>query len=170
MAAQKQPAPTDPPGEQAVSGTPLSGLTLDALRDLMRTWGEPAYRAAQIFRAVQKEGRLDPHEMTNLPTALRARLAEACPPAAKQVEVQTSQDGTSKFLFALADGRRVESVLIPEQGRTTVCVSSQVGCPIGCIFCASGVGGLIRTSQQPRSSSSYWLSERGLASGRATWC
>jgi 23S rRNA (adenine2503-C2)-methyltransferase len=124
--------------------TPLSGMSLDMLRDWMRANGEKPFRAAQVHRAVQVEGRLDPEDMTNLPIALRTRLAEAAPPATTIVEVQTSEDGTAKFLLALADGNRIESVLIPEGKRQTVCVSSQVGCPIGCIFCASGVGGVIR--------------------------
>jgi 23S rRNA (adenine2503-C2)-methyltransferase len=75
---------------------------------------------------------------------LRERLADLARPATSLVERQDSADGTTKFLFALADGRRVESVLIPEDGRNTVCVSSQVGCPIRCVFCASGVEGLVR--------------------------
>ena len=60
------------------------------------------------------------------------------------VEVEESDDGTWKLLLGLADGARVETVMIPEDDRRTVCVSTQVGCPIGCVFCASGVGGLVR--------------------------
>ena len=124
--------------------TPLSGMTLDELRDWMRELGEKPFRAAQIHRAVHVEARLDPEQMTNLPQALRHRIAEAAPTATEEVEVQVSDDGTAKFLLGLRDGTRIETVLIPEGKRKTVCVSSQVGCPIGCIFCASGVGGVVR--------------------------
>ncbi len=123
---------------------PLSGMTVDALRDLLVGMGQPPYRAKQVFQSVQQRAELDPHGMTNLPLALREQLAGAARPALEVVEVQTSEDGTTKFLFQLEDGKRVESVLIPEGDRNTVCVSSQVGCPIRCVFCASGVKGLIR--------------------------
>ncbi|MDJ0523543.1 MAG: 23S rRNA (adenine(2503)-C(2))-methyltransferase RlmN [Planctomycetota bacterium] len=126
------------------SSAPLAGLTLDELRDRLVALGEPPYRAKQIFQAVQQRGVLDPREMTTLPLELRERLAEEISPATELVEVQTSEDGTTKFLFGLHDGKRIESVLIPEDGRNTICVSSQVGCPIRCVFCASGVEGLIR--------------------------
>ncbi|MHC5010113.1 MAG: dual-specificity RNA methyltransferase RlmN [Planctomycetota bacterium] len=129
------------------SDTPvcLSGLTLDAMEALLVSWGEPRYRAKQVFHAVQRESQLDPVAMTVLPRPLRERLArETVPSATREIEVQASEDGTRKFLLALADERRIETVLIPEGRRRTVCVSTQVGCPIGCVFCASGVGGLVR--------------------------
>lgn len=123
----------------------LAGLSLDALRDLLVSWGEPPYRAKQVFEAIQAQGRLDPEALTTLPKALRTRLAhDAVLPATRLEEAQESADGTTKLLLALADGRRVETVIIPEGERRTVCVSTQVGCPIGCVFCASGVGGLVR--------------------------
>jgi len=111
---------------------------------LVATWGEPSFRAKQIFQAVQRDGVLDPDQITTLPLALRERMKERAAPAMKLVEVQTSKDRTRKYLFELADGKRIESVLIPEADRATVCISAQVGCPIACIFCASGVRGLIR--------------------------
>ena len=123
----------------------LASLTLDAFEALMAAWEEPRYRAAQLFHAVQREGRTDPAAITTLPAALRKRLAaETGAPATRVVEVQTSDDGTKKYLLALRDGKQVEAVLIPEGRRRTVCVSTQVGCPIRCVFCASGVEGLIR--------------------------
>jgi len=122
----------------------VAGLTLDDLREHLISMGEPPYRAKQIYQSVHQRGVLDPYAMTNLPLALRERLAATLRAATAQVEAEVSADGTTKFLFALEDGRHIESVLIPEAGRSTVCVSSQVGCPMGCVFCASGVGGLIR--------------------------
>jgi 23S rRNA (adenine2503-C2)-methyltransferase len=122
----------------------LAGLGLGELESLLGAWGAPRYRARQVFRAVQRRGVLDPRAMTTLPASLRERLAAGSRPATGLLEAQTSADGTTKFLFGLADGRRVEAVLIPEDGRATVCVSTQVGCPLRCVFCASGVGGLVR--------------------------
>jgi 23S rRNA (adenine2503-C2)-methyltransferase len=123
----------------------LSGTTLEGLRALLASWGEPAYRADQVFGFVWREGVLDPERMTTLPKALRARLGEAVTARATTVvEAEEAADGTVKLLLGLADGARVETVLIPEGDRRTVCVSTQVGCPIACVFCASGVGGLVR--------------------------
>lgn len=131
--------PADGPGTP-----PLSGMSLDAMRDLLVAMDEPPYRAKQVFQAVQQRGQLDPTDMTALPIALRQRMAAQLTPALALIEEQASEDGTTKYLFELADGKRVETVLIPEGDRNTVCVSSQVGCPIRCVFCASGVEGLIR--------------------------
>jgi 23S rRNA (adenine2503-C2)-methyltransferase len=124
--------------------TSLAGLSRDDLRRLLVGWGEPAYRADQVFHAVWREGVLDPAAMTALPRALRERLAAETAAATTVEETQASGDGTVKWLLRLADGRRIETVLIPEDDRRTVCVSTQVGCPIGCVFCASGVGGQVR--------------------------
>jgi 23S rRNA (adenine2503-C2)-methyltransferase len=136
------PAPAPTPGQALPA---LSGLSLEALRALLVGMGEPAYRATQVFSFLWREGVLDPEAMTTLPRALRARLAQATRPSATTVlEVEESRDGTWKLLLGLRDGARVETVMIPEGDRRTVCVSTQVGCPIGCVFCASGVGGLLR--------------------------
>jgi 23S rRNA (adenine2503-C2)-methyltransferase len=123
----------------------LAGLPREALRELLRSWGEPPYRADQAFRALWREDVSDPAAMSALPRAVRDRLATETRVRATEVqEALASQDGTTKWLLRLADGRAVETVLIPEGERRTVCVSTQVGCPIACVFCASGVGGLVR--------------------------
>ena len=122
----------------------LSADLPDELAARLTAWGEPAYRARQVFGALHARGRLDPRTITTLPVALRERLAAEAPPATAIRERQDARDGTTKLLLGLADGRAVESVLIPEKDRVTVCVSTQVGCPIRCVFCASGVRGLIR--------------------------
>jgi 23S rRNA (adenine2503-C2)-methyltransferase len=140
--ATAAPPPTPPP---AVAPATLTGLAPADLRGRFAAVGLPGYRADQVFRALWRQGAPSYEAMTVLPAALRASLAASLPFAATEVlEVQASDDGTVKWLLGLADGRRVETVLIPERGRTTVCVSTQVGCPIGCVFCASGVGGLVR--------------------------
>ena len=111
-------------------------------------WGEPAYRGKQIFDWIHRQGVLDPDEMSNLPKSLRARLKEEG--MGWPVEIVSSHeaaDRTRKLLLGMPDGERVETVLIPQLNDDSVvtqCISSQVGCAMGCVFCASGVAGLKR--------------------------
>lgn len=139
------PAPRSPaPGSPADGRPALAALPPAELEALLSAWGEPRYRAQQVLEAFWG-GAPSFEAMAALPRALRERLDAALRFAVTCVlEAETSADGTTKWLLGLADGRRVETVLIPEGGRTTVCVSTQVGCPVGCVFCASGVGGLVR--------------------------
>ena len=118
------------------------------LRELLKGWGQPVYRARQICEWVWQRGASDYAEMTNLPAALRERLAAELPlQRAAATEHLESSDGARKFLLRFADGVAVEAVGIPDTGsdhRLTVCVSSQAGCALGCVFCATGRGGLTR--------------------------
>jgi 23S rRNA (adenine2503-C2)-methyltransferase len=119
---------------------------------LCRAWGEPAYRARQLARWLYTEQVFDPSAMLDLPLTMRERLELEAVPFSLELVVERSADQgrTSKALFKLRDGGSVESVLMryPESGRTrarrTVCVSSQVGCAVGCPFCATGLLGLKR--------------------------
>jgi 23S rRNA (adenine2503-C2)-methyltransferase len=105
---------------------------------------EPAFRARQVWNGLHRRG-LRPEEMTDLPFPLRARLAEALPPALTELTCRSADGGaTQKWLWLLADGRQVESVLMRYADRVTVCVSSQAGCAMGCTFCATGQGGFDR--------------------------
>jgi 23S rRNA (adenine2503-C2)-methyltransferase len=106
--------------------------------------GEPAYRTRQVWRSLH-EGR-EPEEMTDLPKALRARLAGELVPGLQPVTRSVNADGdTTKWLWSLADGARVETVLMTyASGRVTVCVSSQAGCAMACTFCATGQAGFER--------------------------
>jgi 23S rRNA (adenine2503-C2)-methyltransferase len=108
--------------------------------------GLPRYRAAQIVGWLYAHGARSFGEMTTLSKALREELArEFIITDIQPLRVVASQkDRTKKFLFGLADGAAVETVLLPEGKRSTVCVSTQVGCAFGCLFCASGAGGLAR--------------------------
>jgi len=118
----------------------LPALRADALAALVAQWGEPAFRARQILDWRAK-GVLEPDAMRNLPRALRARMHEALDcPALSLLRRECSADGTRKYLFALTrlPGKAVESVMIPEAGRVTVCVSAQVGCVFDCPFCHTG--------------------------------
>ncbi len=108
--------------------------------------GQPSYRAGQIFSWVHEKQVDSFDDMTNLPKALREALARDFEPKPlTELERQCSKiDGTNKFLFELADGETIESVFMPYKHGNSVCVSSQVGCAMGCVFCASTVGGRVR--------------------------
>lgn len=116
------------------------------LTALMREWGEPEYRAKQVLHWLYKEFVSDFAQMTNLPAALRSKLHSALRlGSAEIVAQQISTDGwTRKALLKMRDGDTVEAVLMLYYDRATVCVSSQVGCAMGCTFCATGQMGFTR--------------------------
>lgn len=141
-------------------------------REAMLSLGEKPFRAEQVFRWIHERGVLDPEQMTDLSKSLRERLkADGFAPPAKVVDVHAAADGTRKLVLELAQGARVECVIIPmtdlagadadasaapeddeddadanapEKSRVTLCVSTQYGCAMGCVFCASGQAGLQR--------------------------
>lgn len=121
-------------------------LDLPALTEIVTTWGEPAFRAKQIWTGLYKNFWQSPDEFTNLSKGLREKLA-----AEARFDVLTptlkldSTDGqTRKTLFNLPDGRQVEAVLMRYERRRTLCISTQVGCAMGCTFCATGQMGFTR--------------------------
>ncbi len=124
----------------------LLDLTCDQLKGLLVSWGEPAYRANQIWGWLYRSLVSDFQEMTNLPKGLRERLAEATILRTMQpLEEKVSADGlTRKVLFALRDDQTIESVLMLYEKRRTACISTQVGCAFGCVFCATGQSGFVR--------------------------
>lgn len=136
------------PVELQVEGRlPLVGKTGAELRDLLAEWGQPAYRAGQLFQWLYQKGARSFDEMTNLPRALREQLAAVAVPgcAAEDTRQHAPATRTTKFLFRmLADGTKAESVLMGHDYGWSVCLSSQVGCRMGCAFCASTLGGLVR--------------------------
>ena len=107
---------------------------------------EPSYRAKQIYEWVALKRVCDPDKMTNLSVSLREKLKEAfacC--TVKVAETRSAQDGSCKLLLTLADGESVEcAIIVARDGRNTFCLSTQVGCPVRCSFCASGEHGLVR--------------------------
>jgi 23S rRNA (adenine2503-C2)-methyltransferase len=116
-----------------------------ALRDIFSARGWPAYRAEQVLGWLYRSDAESIEAMTNVPSAIRERLAEEFDVDALTVEAtQRSVDGTVKLLLGAADGARIEAVLIPEERRHTLCVSTQVGCPLTCDFCATGALGFTR--------------------------
>lgn len=126
--------------------TDIRSMTLEELKEAMTALGEKPFRAKQIYEWLHVRLVDDFDEMTNLSRALREKLREnyALWPL-QALRVQTSKiDGTKKFLFALSDRQVVESVWMQYHHGDSVCISSQVGCRMGCKFCASGIGGLVR--------------------------
>ncbi len=121
-------------------------MTAGELAQALARLGEPAFRAQQVFKWLHGARVGSFEEMTNLPRALRAALAEAYRIGRLGVErEQRSSDGTRKFLFSLADGNCIETVAMRYRHGVSVCVSTQVGCRMGCRFCASTQAGLVRS-------------------------
>lgn len=124
----------------------VKSLLPDELKQVVREMGEPQYRAAQLFDWMHRKKAESYDAMTNLPKEFREKLKERTVyTVLKPLRVQVSKiDGTRKYLFALSDGNCIESVFLPYHHGNSVCVSSQVGCRMGCRFCASTVDGLVR--------------------------
>lgn len=125
----------------------IKSLTLEQLKEEMTAIGEKPFRAGQIYKWLHVKLVNSFDEMTDLSASLREKLAKEYEITdLKQLEVQISKDdGTRKYLFALGDGNTVESVLMRYHHGNSVCISSQVGCRMGCKFCASTIGGCIRS-------------------------
>ena len=123
----------------------LKSLTQPELADILKALGQPAFRAKQVYTWLHK-GVCSYDEMTNLPKSLRDTLAEQYPINAPKVvrKQESAKDGTIKYLWELADGNCVETVLMRYHYGNTVCISTEVGCRMGCAFCASTIGGLVR--------------------------
>jgi 23S rRNA (adenine2503-C2)-methyltransferase len=124
----------------------LYELTQPQLADLVESWGEPRFRAKQIWSWLYEARVASFEAMTNLSKNLRARLeAEATLGQLQLVTEQSSRDGTVKRLYRLHDGQLIESVLMPyDDDRRTACISTQAGCAMGCVFCATGQMGFAR--------------------------
>ena len=125
--------------------THLKSMTQPEIQVVLKEMGQPAFRAKQIFTWLHK-GVGSYEEMTNLPKALRERLAQDYPLVLPQVvrKQESQKDGTIKYLWKLSDGNCVETVLMRYHYGNTVCISTEVGCRMGCAFCASTLGGLVR--------------------------
>lgn len=123
----------------------ISSLTEQELAEYIRSLGQPAFRAGQIFRWLHQRGATEFAAMTDIPKTLIAQLGEQCEIETLSVaRKQVSKDGTVKYLFRLPDGNCIESVIMRYHYGNTICVSSEVGCRMGCRFCASTQNGLVR--------------------------
>jgi 23S rRNA (adenine2503-C2)-methyltransferase len=123
----------------------LRSLAPKALYAFLAALGERPYRAKQIHRWLHQKAAASLDEMTDVPKALRETLAARCSLTTLAVDLeQRSSDGTIKWRWRTHDGKLVESVYLPEEDRKTLCISSQVGCAVGCTFCLTGTMGLAR--------------------------
>jgi 23S rRNA (adenine2503-C2)-methyltransferase len=152
------------PVEDVVSTTApvnLLGLDRQGLQAFFSTLGEKPFRGLQVLQWLHQQGVDDFAAMTNLSKPLRMRLADAAVIAAPSVKLdQVAADGTRKWLFELADGNAIETVFIPEEGRGTLCVSSQVGCTLNCTFCSTGAQGFNRDLTVAEIVGQIWLASR----------
>lgn len=126
--------------------TDIKSLPLDSIFNIVKDMGQPSFRAKQIFTWLHKFGVDSFDEMSNLPKAMREKLAEDYYVSSCKIEKKlvSKKDGTVKYLFSLCDGEYVESVIMKYKYGYTICVSSQVGCKMGCRFCASTLAGFVR--------------------------
>lgn len=124
----------------------IKSMNLEEVKSVCKSLNLPSYRASQIFSWLQKEGVSDYDKMTNIPKSLRQTLSENYPIRSCEIELKrvSKTDGTVKYLFKLYDGNFIESVLMKYKYGYTLCISSQVGCKMGCMFCASTKGGSVR--------------------------
>ena len=123
----------------------LKNLTSRELEELVISLGEKPYRGRQLMNWMYQNPVSSFEEMTNLPKKFRTKIeGVSCISTLETALVKTARDGTRKFLFTLHDENQIESVLIPEKKHQTICISTQVGCAMGCTFCLSGKNGLIR--------------------------
>lgn len=147
--------------------TDLKNLTVDDIEDFVVGLGMKPFRARQIFAWLYRPDFSDFMQMTDIAKEVRLLLTEkACFSAMKPEVIEHSEDGTLKFGFRLDDGYIIESVLIPEEERNTLCVSSQVGCAMGCRFCLTGTMGFKRNLRPAEivnqvQSVSEWLISQG---------
>jgi len=139
------------PLEATHTGVNLLGKSPEELREFLQAIGEPGYRGAQIYHALYRERRFDFASMTNLPAALRERLArEAAIELPRIVRRHLSSDGTVRYVLAVGDSANgakpatIETVFMPEDARQTICISTQAGCAVDCQFCLTATLGLMR--------------------------
>lgn len=124
----------------------IKSLDFEEMKECVLKMGQKAFRSKQLYQWIHQQLVTSFDEMTNLSKEFRESLEENCTiQGARVVQRQTSSDGTNKFLMELSDGNHVESVLMKYRHGNSVCISTQVGCRMGCRFCASTVGGLIRS-------------------------
>ena len=141
----------------------LLGFDLEGLAAYCESLGEKRFRATQLFRWVHQRGAADFAAMTDLARSLRDKLAGAAEVRALTVaSEQASADGTVKWLFDVGAGDAIETVFIPEDGRGTLCISSQAGCAVGCRFCSTGHQGFSRNLTSAEIVAQLWFAEHQL--------
>jgi 23S rRNA (adenine2503-C2)-methyltransferase len=152
-----------------VSKTNLLNFTNNEFEEFFLQLGEKPFRAAQTIKWIHQLGMIDFASMTNLSLQLRQYLFEHCEIKLPEiVKEQSATDGTCKWLLKLEDNNFIETVFIPDGTRGTLCISSQVGCPLGCIFCATGKAGFKRNLIVAEIIGQLWLAVRKLSPDKTT--
>ena len=142
---------------------------LPDVENALKNRGEPAYRLRQAYGALSGGLIRDWEEATALPKGLRAALSAEAPAAVLELtRASRATDGTRKYLFKTHDGHLIETVMIPEKDRRTVCISTQVGCPMGCTFCATGLLGIKRNLKAREIAEQVFVAARDVAPERIT--
>ncbi len=140
----------------------LKGMTVEEMGDYFESIGEQKYRAEQVFNWIHNHLQFDFDGMLNLSKELREKLKDSC--SLKSLDLITTQQspstGTAKYLFRTHDGHAIESVVIPEKNRNTLCISTQVGCPLDCKFCATGLMGYKRNLNAGEITDQYLLAAK----------
>lgn len=148
---------TSPVNEVAVS---LLGMNRKALADWLVSQGEKPYRAQQLMQWVHQKGVIDYNQMTDLSKDLRGKLAGLAPIKLPDIQVdQKASDGTRKWLLSVDGGNGIEMVFIPDKGRGTLCISSQVGCALACTFCMTAKQGFNRNLTSDEIIGQVWLAQ-----------
>ncbi|WP_019589435.1 MULTISPECIES: bifunctional tRNA (adenosine(37)-C2)-methyltransferase TrmG/ribosomal RNA large subunit methyltransferase RlmN [unclassified Thioalkalivibrio] len=141
----------------------LLGYSRDQLTELFGEWGEPRFRATQVAKWIHQGGVTEFDAMTNVSRKLRERLAREAEIRPPEVALEkTSDDGTVKWVLRLPDGNAIETVYIPDSGRGTLCVSSQVGCALDCTFCSTAQQGFNRNLTSAEIIGQVWLAMQRL--------
>ncbi len=148
----------------------LKGLTLKELEEFFISAGHPKFRASQVFNWMYNHVVLDFDEMKNLSKETRKSLSERFTlQTLNLIDIQSSPTtNTKKYLFETFDGRKIESVLIPEEERNTLCISTQVGCPLDCKFCATGLMGYKRNLTSGEIVDQYLLTAKDVGKSKIT--
>ncbi|WP_338113824.1 23S rRNA (adenine(2503)-C(2))-methyltransferase RlmN [Thiococcus pfennigii] len=156
-------APGDTGRGPADAPIDLLDLTRAGIESLVQGWGYKPFHGRNLFKWIHKHGLTDFEAMTDLSKPLRQRLAATCTVAPPRVVLeQPAPDGTIKWLTEVGDGQRIETVFIPETGRRTLCISSQVGCALDCAFCATARQGFARNLRLAEIVGQVWYATRRL--------
>ena len=155
-----------------MSATNLLELAPDEIVSFVEDLGQPAYRGRQLATWIYVKGVADFAAMSDLSRELRDKLAAVAVVAPPTIhERQVSRDGSTKLVLRLADGQTVQSVVMPDRDRLTLCLSTQVGCGYGCAFCLTGTMGLVRNLTAGEIVGQVWAARAASTRGRGspTW-
>ncbi len=157
---------TDSTTTDVIAKTNLLGLSRSQLEEFFVALGEKKFRASQVMKWVHQLGVIDFDQMTNMSKVLRDKLKQIAEIVVPEITYEDiSADGTRKWVMQMAGGSSIETVFIPENGRGTLCVSSQIGCSLDCSFCSTGKQGFNRNLTSAEIIGQLWIAARSFGSG-----